>query len=332
MENSLKLAWLHDFLVPFEDKYVEAYEQRPRGGAPKTFSHSGFLVFFISMFLQRVFAFKSMTKYAKLHFAAYRFSRPPCRKTIRERFKKMPKFVVFLMPCIAKHCAKHLCHRVFRLSYLFSDKSIFRAKGGVWHKKHMEEGVVPHPSIDTDASWATSPYHKWRFGYGLLVLVNESRFPVACFAGTAKFNEPAEAVKLLEPLKGLLGILVGDAAYTVWEVVSKLWHDFDVLLLTKWNKLIATTEFQQQYKALVRTAQAYWLYGRRKPSVEPFFSLVKELFCLKRESQLPYKGMDYVCSFLLVAAICAQLLMVFNFSHKFRLCSCEHFLELFRGI
>ena len=272
-----------------------------------------------------------MARYARSHFSAYRFPRPPCRKTIRTRFKKMPGFVAFLMPRIAKHCAKHLCHRVFRLSYLFSDKSIFRAKGGIWHKKHMEQGVVPHSSIDTEASWAISPYHKWRFGYGLLIFVNESRFPVACFAGTAKFNEPWEAVKLLDPLKGLLGVLVGDAAYTVWEVVQKLWHDFDVLLLTKWNKLIAKTEFQQNYKALVNTAQAYWLYGRRKPSVEPCFSLIKELFGLKGESQLPYKGLEYVCSFLMVAAICVQLLMIFNFSHDFRLGSFEHFLELFRG-
>ena len=45
----------------------------------------------------------------------------------------------------------------FRLScstvgflFAFIDKSVFRAKGGIWHKKDMKIDRVPHPSIDTE--------------------------------------------------------------------------------------------------------------------------------------------------------------------------------------
>lgn len=81
--------------------------------------------------------------------------------------------------------------------------------------------------------------------------------------------------------------MVGDAAYTVWEHVKWLWKEQDILLLSKWKKLLAKTAFEQQYKQLVQTPQAYHLYARRKPSVEPTFALIKELFQLKGETQLP---------------------------------------------
>jgi len=330
MENSLKLKRLYDFLSVFEKGYVELYEKHPKGGASNTYTHSSFLLFFIAMFIKRIFAFKAMKKYVAIHYAGYFFPKAPCRKTIRLRLHKMPAFIMYLMPRVAKYAFRNFCRNLFNIKWLFSDKSVFRAKGGIWHKKHKDQGVVPHPSIDTDASWATSPYHKWRFGYGLLIFTNENRFPVACLADTASFNEPKKAIEILAPFKGWLGILVGDAAYNVWDIVRKMWQDFDVLLLTKWKKLIAKTEFENNYKSLVKSAQAYFLYGRRKPSVEPCFSLIKELFDLKGESQLPYKGINHVCAFLCVTAISIQLLMIFNYHHQHDLRSFEHFLAVFR--
>jgi hypothetical protein len=33
---------------------------------------------------------------------------------------------------------------------------VLAARGGVWHKKDREAGVVPHSSIDTEAAWTKS--------------------------------------------------------------------------------------------------------------------------------------------------------------------------------
>jgi hypothetical protein len=49
----------------------------------------------------------------------------------------------------------------------------------------MKEGIIPHTSIDTEASWAKSDYHGWRFGYGLHLIVNQFRFPIAAIVATA---------------------------------------------------------------------------------------------------------------------------------------------------
>src|SRR5919202_4187472 len=47
------------------------------------------------------------------------------------------------------------------------DSTVLRAKGGVWHKKDREAGVVPHTSIDTEAHWTKSGWHGWVYGWKL---------------------------------------------------------------------------------------------------------------------------------------------------------------------
>jgi hypothetical protein len=44
------------------------------------------------------------------------------------------------------------------------DGTVLRAKGGVWHKKDREAGVVPHTAIDTEADWTKSGWHGWVYG------------------------------------------------------------------------------------------------------------------------------------------------------------------------
>lgn len=124
------------------------------------------------------------------------------------------------MPEIAKYCYRKSCHNTLNIKCLFSDKSIFRAKGGFWHKKHIKAGIVPHPSTDTEATWAFSPYHKWRFGYALLIMVNQHRFPVLAIANTTILNEPQSVTTMIKRIYRNLGIIVGDAAYKVYDIIK----------------------------------------------------------------------------------------------------------------
>lgn len=321
-----RLKKLYDFLYAFEECYVFEQEKRPKGGRRRTYSHTGFILFFISMFLRRTFAYKTMARLAKSDFAKYGFPSPPSRRTIRERFKQMPPVIVHMMPRIAKHCFKDTCRRTFNIKWLFSDKSIFRANGGLWHKKHMENGEVPHPSIDTEATWAYSPYHKWRFGHALLIMVNERRFPVAAVAGTANLDEPGSLPEMVRPVRKQVGIIVGDAAYKVYRVIRELYNDHDILLQVR-DRI--KDKAMGWYRDLVHTPQALWLYLKRKPSVEPAFALIKELFDLEGEKQLPYKGEKYVVPFLLTTAITVQIMAVFNFFHNNKLGHTYEFCELF---
>jgi hypothetical protein len=63
------------------------------------------------------------------------------------------------------------------------DSTVRRAKGGVWHMKDREAGVVPHTSIDTDAHWNKLDWHVWLYGWKLPLVgdvmktITQSRSP-----------------------------------------------------------------------------------------------------------------------------------------------------------
>lgn len=323
---SPKLKKIYDFLYSYEQVYVFENEKRPKGGRKRTYTHSSFILFFISMFLKGIFAYKKMAREAKKDFTKYGFPKAPSRKTIRERFKQLPPVLMYIMPEIAKYCYQKICHKTFNIKCLFSDKSIFRAKGGLWHKKHIKAGIVPHPSIDTEATWAFSPYHKWRFGYALLIMVNQHRFPVVAIADTAILNEPKSVITMIERIYRNVGIIVGDAAYKVYEVIRKLYSEYNILLQVR-DQIKDKT--MQWYRKLIHTPQALWTYCKRKPSVEPTFALIKELFQLHGENQLPFKGKKYVVPFLLITAITIQLMAVYNFFNQRGLGYTHEFCDLF---
>ena len=39
------------------------------------------------------------------------------------------------------------------------DRTVLRARGGVWHQNHRAPGVVPHPAMATAAHWPPSGWH-----------------------------------------------------------------------------------------------------------------------------------------------------------------------------
>ncbi len=123
------------------------------------------------MLLKRIHPFAAMHRWAKANYALLGWPQAPDRKTIRRRFLALPALIQQLMPTIAQQC-QTLHHPTFGYACSFADKSVFRSLGGLWRKKHMLLKVVPHPSIDTEASWAKSEYHGWRFGYGLHLICN----------------------------------------------------------------------------------------------------------------------------------------------------------------
>lgn len=85
----------------------------------------------------------------------------------------------------------------------------------------MKIGRVPHPSIDTEGSWAKSAYHGWRFGYGLHVICNQYRFPINAWVTTACVKDHSLIEQLLAYLNQYVGILVGDRGYFALKTLKK---------------------------------------------------------------------------------------------------------------
>jgi hypothetical protein len=234
------------------------------------------------------------------------------------------------MPLVAQQAAK-VDRQIFSYRWAFIDKSVFRAKGGIWHRMHRLAGLVPHSSIDTDASWGKSAYHGWRFGYGLHLLCNQHRFPLACTVTTAATKDTTQLIPLLVHFAQHLGVVVADAGYLAIELLKQVLACWKVFILLPCRfKAAHLSLWQKEYNLLVETPQARWLYRQRKPSVEPLFALIKELFHLCGENQLPYKGLTKVKPYLMMASFTVQLMMYYNYCKGDDLASTRLFLTDFR--
>ena len=321
------------FLIGLLDKVFAQLPKSEKGGKPLKYSHSVFIVFFMVVLYKRMFGFKTMEKYAKVHYTTFGFSNAPSRKTIRRRFLELPKVLAFALPHLAIESLKY-CYDTFHFRFAFVDKSVFRSLGGIWHKKHMISKIVPHPSIDTDASWAKSAYHNWRFGYGLHIICNQFRFPISACVTTASVKDHTLLDTLLTHLHRYIGIVVGDKGYFAITSMKAVYEKWSILVQTpsifENFKMTKRNWFKKVYNDLVRTTQSGWLYKKRKPAIEPVFSIIKELFDLEGNNQLPYKSLKYNQPFLLMTVIMLQLLMIDNFINKRELASTETFMTVFR--
>jgi hypothetical protein len=88
--------------------------------------------------------------------------------------------------------------------------------------------------------------------------------------------------------------------------------------------------FVIQYNEMIKTAQARLLYRHRKPAIEPLFSLIKEIFDLKGEKQLPYRGLPKVSAYLMLALLTVQLMIRDNYLNRRDWANTEVFLWTFK--
>jgi len=92
------------------------------------------------------------------------------------------------------------------------DSTALRAKGGVWHKKHREEGIVPHISIDTEAHWSKSGHHGWWYGWKLHLACTVSWvwIPLAARLTAANVHDSIPAPALIAELPLETRFVLGD--------------------------------------------------------------------------------------------------------------------------
>ena len=95
------------------------------------------------------------------------------------------------------------------------DSTVLRARGGVWHKKDREAGVVPHTSIDTEAHWTKSGWQGWVSGWKLhrVVSVAAAWIPLAAELTPANAADNEIAPRLSAVLPPTVRFVLGDPNY-----------------------------------------------------------------------------------------------------------------------
>lgn len=198
---------------------------------------------------------------------------------------------------------------------LYTDKSLFKAQGPVWHQGDRQAGRIPDKlrHLDRDASWSKSAYHGWVYGYGLHMVDNRAGFAKLMQVETAKVSEKTVMDQHSEPLIHDIApaTVSADNSYAQAKRIRE-WAKDGALLLTpavKWRR----GRYAKAYHAYVKQPEQYTLLQSRRTAIEPIFDLVaKALGNSGGQKPLPVQRLDNVRSCLAVATLTVQVAMIAN--------------------
>jgi hypothetical protein len=139
----------------------------------------------------------------------------PTRRTFQRRLKALPERLPEQIGCLRRYLVEVLNPWESRGRAVALDSTVLQAKGGVWHKKDREAGIVPHSSIDTEAGWTKSGWHGWVYGWKLhlAIAVCEVWIPLCCRLTPANTADNEVAPYLIEQLPDEARFVLGDIHY-----------------------------------------------------------------------------------------------------------------------
>jgi Transposase DDE domain len=139
----------------------------------------------------------------------------PARRTWERRLQAIPATLPAQIGCLGRALVSLIqpwasCGRAAAI-----DSTVLRARGGVWHKKDRDAGVVPHTSIDIEAHWTKSGWHGWIYGWKLHLVTTVAAvwIPLAADLTPANTADNAQALTLLPELPAEVRYILGDQHY-----------------------------------------------------------------------------------------------------------------------
>lgn len=307
------ITLLFQLLEEFEA--LEPFKPTERRGAPQVYSDRSLIVFFAIMILKGVNRFKAQHRWLWVHLdwlPSLQLETVPSRVTLCRRYKQVsPTLEAFVgyLGDIGVSIDIETPPEV-----VYQDKSLYKAKGSVWHQTDRNAGIIPDGlrNLDTDASWSTSKYRGWVYGYGLHLTTTASGFPRLAKVYTASVSEKAVLDQQMDPLLARhIRYIAADAGYTDLNRVKQLAEN-GMLLLTPVNR--AKSDTALDYLQAIETSELLNHYQKqRKTAIEPVFGVLLELGATdSNQKQLPVSRLDNVRPFLLLTVILLQLAMIVN--------------------
>src|SRR5215203_550860 len=231
----------------------------------------------------------------------------PTRRTWERRLGVLPQTLPSLIACLGAYLVARIkpWGRDGRAATI--DSTALRAKGGVWHKKDREAGIVPHSTIDTEAYWGKSGYHGWWYGWKLHLVCSATALwiPLAAHLTTANVADNIIAPDLLRDLPAEVRYILGDTLYNEPQVRRACEQEGRFLIATA----------RGSYPHADEGAPVRQLFHRlRSQSIEPFNNLFKNVF--EWGGQVPVKGLYRVQLFVLGAILLYQLVLLYQFEHN----------------
>jgi hypothetical protein len=284
--------------------------KRPRG-RPTTYSDRLIMKALVIMIIRRLY-----TAYALLTFlnqadplprqlrsllsAQRRF---PSRRTWERRLAALPPSLPGLIGGFGRHLVTLLQPWARHGRAVACDSTPLETGGGVWHKQHREQGVIPHSSIDTEAGWSKSGWHGWWYGWKLhlAVTVGSVWIPLAAELTVANQGDNKVAPLLVEQLPGEVRYVLGDT------------HDNDPDLRRRCHQrggeLVATR--RGPYPHRDGGVEVRKIFPKlRSQAIEPFNGVFKNVF--EWRVKMPVKGLLRSQLLALGAVVVYQLALLYQ--------------------
>jgi hypothetical protein len=143
-------------LMRLIDRIPSLPPRRPPRGRPKFYPEKLFLKALVIMIVRRLHRVGELLAVLDEPTPEMRMVREllreegrfPSRRTFERRLKALPESLPEQIGCLGRHLAELLKPWAHSGRAVALDSTPLRAKGGVWHKKDKEAGVVPHSSIE----------------------------------------------------------------------------------------------------------------------------------------------------------------------------------------
>jgi hypothetical protein len=234
-----------------------------------------------------------------------------CRRTWERRLASIPERLSAQIACLGCFLLEllGLWSKAARAAAI--DSTVLTARGGVWHKKDRDAGVVPHTSIDTEAHWTKSGWHGWVYGWKLHMVVSAACpvwLPLAAEVTPANIADNQQAPTLVDVLPAGLHFLFGDQHYHD-EALSRQCDLRDCCLVTSFtgkNNPYPHHDDGVEVRKL--------LHKTRSIAIENFNEHFKAIFDV--HGSVPTKGLVATQRFVLAAVFVYQLAILYCFLHN----------------
>lgn len=292
---------------------LPAVGQRKRG-RPRVYADRLIIKALIIMIIRRLYTATSLLNFLEQETALTQQLRElltqdgrfPTRRTWERRLQALPDGLPQQIGCLG-HLLVELLQPWQQWGRAVAlDSTSLRAKGGVWHKKHREQGIVPHTTIDTEAGWSKSGYHGWWYGWKLHLAcaVSSVWIPLAAELTVANTDDASVAPALVAQLPAEVRYILGDTHYNT--------PDVQHLCQGRGCWLVASR--RGQYPHTDSGVEVRRIFHKlRSQSIEPFNGLFKNVF--EWGGQVPVKGLRRTQLLVLGAVLLYQLVLLYQFQH-----------------
>ena len=278
-------------LVRLVDRIPMPPVPRPRRGRPQTYSNRLLLKALMIMIIRRLYTAWALLAFLEqpdglarqLRDLLTEQGRFPSRRTGERRLQALPSHLPGLIGGFGRYLVSILRPWEEQGRGVAVDSTALRAHGGVWHKKHREQGIVPHTSIDTEAAWSKSGWHGWWYGWKLHLVVTLGRvwIPMAAELTAANRADNEMAPLLFQELPLEVRYVLGDQHYNPPELRADC---------ARCNRDLVATR-RGVYPHTDGGVVVRRLFHRlRSQAIEPFHGLFKNIF--EWGGQMPVKGLQ----------------------------------------